>query len=49
MWGTVIVGLTNVAATFIAIALVDRLGRKPLMYGGFVVMGAGAGNGRRFL
>lgn len=39
MWGTVIVGLTNVLATFIAIALVDRLGRKPIMYAGFVVMG----------
>ncbi len=40
MWGTVIVGVTNVLATFIAIAFVDRLGRKPIMYAGFVVMGA---------
>jgi SP family galactose:H+ symporter-like MFS transporter len=39
MWGTVIVGITNVLATFIAIAFVDRLGRKPIMYAGFVVMG----------
>jgi len=39
MWGTVIVGLTNVLATFIAIAFVDRIGRKPIMYAGFVVMG----------
>jgi SP family galactose:H+ symporter-like MFS transporter len=39
MWGTVLVGLTNVLATFIAIAFVDRLGRKPIMYAGFVVMG----------
>ncbi len=39
MWGTVIIGLTNVLATFIAIAFVDRLGRKPIMYAGFVVMG----------
>jgi len=39
MWGTVVVGLTNVLATFIAIAFVDRLGRKPIMYAGFVVMG----------
>lgn len=39
MWGTVIVGLTNVLATFIAIAFVDRLGRKPIMYAGFVTMG----------
>jgi SP family galactose:H+ symporter-like MFS transporter len=39
MWGTVIVGITNVLATFIAIAFVDKLGRKPIMYAGFVVMG----------
>ncbi|MEI6377780.1 MAG: sugar porter family MFS transporter, partial [bacterium] len=40
LWGTVIVGVTNVLATFIAIAFVDRLGRKPIMYAGFAVMGA---------
>jgi MFS transporter, SP family, galactose:H+ symporter len=40
MWGTVIIGVTNVLATFIAIAFVDRLGRKPIMYAGFVTMGA---------
>jgi len=39
LWGTVLVGVTNVLATFIAIALVDRLGRKPIMYAGFAVMG----------
>ncbi|MFI0348299.1 MAG: sugar porter family MFS transporter [Chthoniobacterales bacterium] len=39
LWGTVIVGVTNVLATFIAIAFVDKLGRKPIMYAGFVVMG----------
>jgi SP family galactose:H+ symporter-like MFS transporter len=39
MWGTVIVGVTNVLATFIAILFVDRLGRKPIMYAGFVTMG----------
>src|SRR3990167_1068008 len=39
MWGTVIVGVTNMLATFIAIAFVDKLGRKPIMYLGFVVMG----------
>ncbi|CAN5603689.1 sugar porter family MFS transporter [soil metagenome] len=39
MWGTVIIGVTNVLATFIAIAFVDKLGRKPIMYAGFVTMG----------
>ncbi len=39
MWGTVVVGITNMLATFIAITLVDRLGRKPIMYAGFIVMG----------
>ncbi|MFZ4115472.1 MAG: sugar porter family MFS transporter [Chthoniobacterales bacterium] len=39
MWGTIIVGITNMLATFIAIAFVDKLGRKPMMYAGFVVMG----------
>ena len=34
-----IVGVTNVLATFIAIAFVDKLGRKPIMYAGFVTMG----------
>lgn len=43
MWGTVIVGLTNVLATFIAIGLVDRWGRKPTLTLGFPVMAAGMG------
>lgn len=43
MWATAIVGLTNVLATFIAIGLVDRLGRKPILYIGFVVMTIGLG------
>lgn len=43
MWGTVIVGLTNVLATFIAIAFVDRWGRKPILYAGFAVMALGIG------
>lgn len=38
MWGTVVAGLTNVLATFIAIALVDRWGRKPILKLGFSVM-----------
>lgn len=39
MWGTVLVGLINVLATFIAIAFVDRFGRKPILYVGYAVMG----------
>lgn len=41
--GTVIVGLTNVLATFIAIGLVDRWGRKPTLTLGFLVMAIGMG------
>ena len=43
MWTTAIVGLTNLLATFIAIALVDRLGRKPILHAGFAVMAASLG------
>lgn len=43
MWGTVIVGLVNVLATFIAIGLVDRWGRKPTLKLGFLVMAIGMG------
>ncbi len=43
LWFTAIVGLTNVLATFIAIAFVDKLGRKPILYAGFVVMTIGLG------
>lgn len=39
MWGTVIIGIINMLATFIAIAFIDKIGRKPIMYTGFVVMG----------
>jgi len=38
---TAVVGLTNVLATFIAIWLVDRWGRKPILYTGFTVMAVG--------
>lgn len=40
---TALVGLVNVLATFIAIGLVDRLGRKPILYAGFSVMAIGLG------
>jgi SP family galactose:H+ symporter-like MFS transporter len=43
MWFTAVVGLVNVLATFIAIGLVDKLGRKPILYIGFVVMTIGLG------
>ncbi|MGC1547027.1 MAG: sugar porter family MFS transporter [Rhodanobacter sp.] len=43
LWFTAIVGLTNVLATFIAIGLVDKLGRKPILYVGFAVMAIGLG------
>lgn len=43
MWTTAIVGLTNLLATFIAIGLVDRLGRKPILYAGFGVMAVSLG------
>ena len=40
LWQTVIVGLANVVFTVVAILTVDRLGRKPLMIIGGIVMGA---------
>ena len=43
LWFTAAVGLTNVLATFIAIFLVDKWGRKPILYIGFSVMAAGLG------
>jgi MFS transporter, SP family, galactose:H+ symporter len=43
LWGTAIVGLVNVLATFIAIGVVDRLGRRPVLLIGFAVMAVGLG------
>jgi MFS transporter, SP family, galactose:H+ symporter len=43
LWFTAAVGLTNVLATFIAIGYVDRWGRKPILYAGFLVMALGLG------
>ncbi|WP_299261415.1 sugar porter family MFS transporter [uncultured Kushneria sp.] len=39
LWGTVVIGLVMTLATLIAVGLVDRLGRKPLLYTGFTIMG----------
>ncbi|HEY2676777.1 MAG TPA: D-xylose transporter XylE [Steroidobacteraceae bacterium] len=39
LWQTVIVGLANVIFTMVAILTVDRLGRKPLLIIGGLVMG----------
>jgi len=38
IWATVSVGIVNVLATFIAIWLIDKVGRKPLMYAGLIGM-----------
>ncbi|MEQ4674422.1 sugar porter family MFS transporter [Providencia vermicola] len=43
MWGTVAIGLTNVLATIIAIVLVDRWGRKPILYIGYLSMAISLG------
>lgn len=43
MWATAVVGLVNMLATFAAIGLVDRWGRRPILYLGFAVMAASLG------
>jgi len=43
MWCTAIIGLVNMLATFVAVGLVDRWGRKPILYAGFTVMAIGMG------
>ncbi|WP_241009423.1 sugar porter family MFS transporter [Gluconobacter kondonii] len=43
MWCTAIIGLVNMLATFVALGLVDRWGRKPILYAGFTVMALGMG------
>lgn len=39
MWGTVLIGLVMTLATLIDTTFVDRVGRKPLLYIGFRIMG----------
>lgn len=41
LWGTTIVGLVNVLATFIAIGYVDKWGRRPMLIAGFIFMTIG--------
>lgn len=43
MWGTVIVGFVMTIATFIAVGFVDRWGRKPMLYIGFLTMSLAMG------
>lgn len=38
LWGTVAVGVINLLATIVAVAFVDRWGRKPILYVGFAIM-----------
>ena len=38
--GTIAIGLTNVLATFIAIAYIDKWGRKPILIAGYSIMAA---------
>lgn len=40
MWGSVLVGLINVLATFIAISVVDKWGRRPILFTGYAIMAA---------
>ncbi len=40
-WATAIVGAVNVLATFIAIAFVDRVGRRPILIASFAIMAIG--------
>ena len=43
MWGAVVVSLVNVLATFVAIGVVDRWGRRPTLLLGFSVMALSMG------
>lgn len=39
LWGTILVGIVNMLATLISLFFVDKLGRKPMMTLGFIIMG----------
>lgn len=43
VWCTAIIGMVNMFATFVAVGLVDRWGRKPILYVGFTVMALAMG------
>ncbi len=39
MWGTALIGLVNMLTTFFAIMFVDKFGRRPILFGGLIIMG----------
>jgi len=39
LWGTVLVGIVNMLSNFVSLLFVDKLGRKPMMTLGFIIMG----------
>jgi SP family galactose:H+ symporter-like MFS transporter len=39
MWGTALIGLVNMLTTFFAIIFVDKFGRRPILFGGLIIMG----------
>ncbi|MDF7677310.1 sugar porter family MFS transporter [Acetobacteraceae bacterium ESL0709] len=41
MWCTAMIGMINMLATFVAVGLVDRWGRRPILFTGFTVMAVG--------
>ena len=39
LWGTVLIGVVNMIASMMSIFFIDKLGRKPMMTIGFLIMG----------
>ena len=37
LWATVIVGLVNVITTILSVFIVDKLGRRPILFGGLII------------